>query len=227
MSARPSPKFVQFDCYGTLIQWNEGLERTFAGILRDKNSPADPAHFRDTVKKLAHGQLKTGYRPYKSILGDSLRQALQSLGLRYEESDAQRLLAAIPMFPAYPEVREAMERIARVSKLALISNTDDDLLPGSLKQIVVSFDLVTTAERARAYKPTEAIFRYALERMGCAPAEIVHVAAGWWTDIEPATKLGLPKVWINRRGERGDAACRPYGELPDLSGLPDLLGMPR
>ena len=70
-------------------------------------------------------------------------------------------------------------------------------------------------------------FRLALERMGCTAEEVVHVAAGWWTDIEPATKLGLPKVWINLRGEPGDAACRPFGEIPDLSGLPDLLGMPR
>ena len=226
MGAHP-PKFVQFDCYGTLIQWNEGLEGTFAGLLRDKNSAADPGRFRDTVKRLAHGRLKGGYRPYKDILGESLRDALQAEGLPYRESDAQRLLAAIPEYPVHPEVREALERIARGAKLALISNTDEDLLPGSLRQIGVAFVLVTTAERARAYKPAEAIFRLALERMGCTAEEVVHVAAGWWTDIEPATKLGLPKVWINRRGEPGDAACRPFGEIPDLSGLPDLLGMPR
>jgi 2-haloalkanoic acid dehalogenase type II len=225
MSLPPQPKFVQFDCYGTLIQWNEGLARTFAGMLLDKNSPADPEFFRDTVKKVAHGQLRDSYRPYKAILSDSLRQALQASGLTYDESDAERLLAAIPTFPAYPEVRATLERIARACKLALISNTDQDLLPGSLEQFGVRFDLITTAERARAYKPTEAIFRFALERMGCAPGEVIHVAAGWWTDMEPATKLGLPKVWVNRRGEAGDAACRPYGEISTLSGLPKLLGI--
>jgi 2-haloacid dehalogenase len=41
----------------------------------------------------------------------------------------------------------------------------------------------------------------------------------------PAHALGWQRVWINRYGKRGDLAYRPYHELPDLSGLPGLIGV--
>ena len=214
-----------FDCYGTLIRWNEGLEATFAEILRDKAAAVPASAFRDAFKAHSYALIQQAYRPYKEILRESLRHALAQYRLPYFDADARRLLEAIPRFPAHPEVHDVLRHIRTAVPLAMISNSDDDLLPGSLRQIGVLFDPVVTADEARAYKPAEAIFRLAMQKMGCGPGEFVHVAAGWWTDIEPATRLGLHKVWINRRGERGDPACQPYAELPDLTGLPELLGI--
>ncbi len=216
---------MQFDCYGTLIQWNEGLTDTFAALLREKGAALAASQLLGTFKQHSYALIQQAYRPYKEILRESLRHALTHHGLEYFDGDGRRLLEAIPRFPAHPEVHDALRRIRMVASLAVISNSDDDLLPGSLLQIGLPFDVVVTAQEARAYKPAEGIFRLAMRKMGCGPGEFVHVAAGWWTDIEPATRLGLHKVWVNRRGEKGNAACQPYGELPDLSGLPALLGI--
>jgi FMN phosphatase YigB (HAD superfamily) len=41
----------------------------------------------------------------------------------------------------------------------------------------------------------------------------------------PAAQLGVARVWINRFGKTGDPVYRPDHELPDLSGLPTLLGL--
>jgi 2-haloalkanoic acid dehalogenase type II len=219
------PRFVLFDCYGTLIRWNEGLEETFAALLRDKGAAVVPTQFRDTFKTHSYALIQQTYRPYQEILRESLRLALGRHGLRYHDADGRRLVEAIQRFPAHPEVHDVLLRIRTAASLAVISNSDEDLLPHSLRNIGVPFDVVVTAERARAYKPAEAIFRFAMEQMGCRPGDFVHVAAGWWTDIEPATRLGLHKVWINRRNEPGDEKCQPYGELPTLAGLPELLGI--
>ena len=51
------------------------------------------------------------------------------------------------------------------------------------------------------------------------------MAQGFEYDIVPAHALGWRRVWINRYGKSGDPAYDPYHELPDLSGLPALLGM--
>lgn len=32
----PRPEWLTFDCYGTLIQWDEGLKAVVADILHDK-----------------------------------------------------------------------------------------------------------------------------------------------------------------------------------------------
>ena len=34
------PEWLTFDCYGTLIQWDEGLKAVVAEILRDKGNHA-------------------------------------------------------------------------------------------------------------------------------------------------------------------------------------------
>jgi 2-haloacid dehalogenase len=51
------------------------------------------------------------------------------------------------------------------------------------------------------------------------------VAQGFNYDIVPAHDLGWERVWINRYGKTGDPAYGPYRELPDLSGLPALIGL--
>jgi FMN phosphatase YigB (HAD superfamily) len=47
------------------------------------------------------------------------------------------------------------------------------------------------------------------------------VAQSHFHDIVPASELGIPSIWINRLGERGDPP--PTRELPDLRGLADVL----
>jgi 2-haloacid dehalogenase len=64
-----------------------------------------------------------------------------------------------------------------------------------------------------------------LRELGCDAAEILHVAQGFRYDIVPAHELGWARVWINRYGRAGDPHYGPYHELPDLSGLPALIGI--
>jgi FMN phosphatase YigB (HAD superfamily) len=52
-------------------------------------------------------------------------------------------------------------------------------------------------------------------------ARHVHVAASLHHDVEPCAQLGLPCVWINRRGESSDLPRA--GELPTLAALPATL----
>jgi 2-haloacid dehalogenase len=89
----------------------------------------------------------------------------------------------------------------------------------------VPIDDLITAEQAGANKPSLATFAYALKMLGREKEEILHVAQGFEYDIVPAHALGWNRVWINRYGKTGDPAFGPYHELPDLSGLPDLLGL--
>ena len=39
------PKWLTFDCYGTLIQWDEGLIAAVERILGKQNTTVDPARF--------------------------------------------------------------------------------------------------------------------------------------------------------------------------------------
>ena len=39
------PEWLTFDCYGTLIQWDEGLIAAVERILGKQNATVDPARF--------------------------------------------------------------------------------------------------------------------------------------------------------------------------------------
>jgi len=95
----------------------------------------------------------------------------------------------------------------------------------NVRHIGVPIDYVITAEQAGAYKPSLATFAFALTASGCEKDNILHVAQGFEYDIVSAHALRWNRVWINRYGKDGDLAYGPYHELPDLSGLPDLLGI--
>jgi len=55
-----------------------------------------------------------------------------------------------------------------------------------------------------------------------APRErILHAAQSLFHDVEPATELGIPTIWINRLGEPGD--LRPDVTLTGVADLADAL----
>ena len=217
------PTYVTFDCYGTLVDFD--IDAVTVRVLGPRAEGVDVDAFLREFEEIRYQEILAAYRPYREVLHRSLAQAMQRFGLPYRDDDGAAIVAAVPEFGPFPEVPPSLERIRRHCKIAIISNTDDDLIAGNLRNIGAPFDRVITAEQARAYKPSPAIFRHALRELGCDAGDILHVAQGFRYDIVPAHDLGWARVWINRYGRPGDPDYGPYHELPDLSGLPSLIGI--
>ena len=75
------------------------------------------------------------------------------------------------------------------------------------------------AEEVGTYKPAHGHWERFYADSGAERPRHVHVAQSLFHDIAVANELGLASVWINRLGERVDAAARPTRELPGLTGL--------
>ena len=106
-------------------------------------------------------------------------------------------------------------------KLAILSNTDPDLLAASIDLIGVPVDVRVTAAEAGSYKPAPGHWDRFFESSGADRERHVHVGASLFHDIEPAAQMGLKTVWINRLGE---ATNLPRdAELTDLTELPSTL----
>jgi 2-haloacid dehalogenase len=220
------PTWVTFDCYDTLVEFP--IDRVTREILGARADAIDLHAFLAKFERLRYQATTFGlYRLYRDVLRETLGQTMREYGLPYQHSDGDALLAAVPTWGPYPDVPPALERLRQHStcKLAIITNSDDDIMASNVANIGVPIDRVITAEQAGAYKPSPVIFDYALRELRCEPNEILHVAQGFEYDIVPAHALGWRRVWINRYGKTGDPAYGPYDELPDLSGLPSLLGM--
>lgn len=219
------PKVVSFDVYGTLVQFHEAVEATLDAIIAETGIAVPMQTLRAEWRATQGPLQRAPWRPYKEIVAEGLRQVFAARGLPWQAAYGERLVDAIAAAGPFAEVPAVLAILKQHARVLFISNTDEDMIAGNMARMPVKPDLVITAEYSQHYKPAHAMFRFAYEQMGVAMADVVHVAAGFHHDIEPGHALGLRRIWINRRGEAGDAAFGPYGELPDVRGLPDLLGL--
>ena len=216
---------VTFDAYGTLVDFE--LVPATLKALGDRLDldGLDVDKFIDNFRVMRFQAVLEAYRPYDEVLHSSLEKAMRLHGLEFRASDGDALVAAVSGFGPFPEVPEALRALKSRYEIAIISNTNDDLIAQNIARIGVDFDHVITAQQAGAYKPSRETFEYAYKTIGVDPSQVIHTAQGWEYDLIPTRDLGLARrVWINRFGRRGSTAYQPYDELPDLSGLPALLG---
>lgn len=221
----PAPKVITFDCYGTLVQWYEVLLREIAAVLATHGRDAtDAPALLDTFSR--HSRRLEAERPhrlYKDILHTGFRAALAEHGLSPDEAAVERLAAAIPTMGPHPEVPDALRRLRERYRLAIFTNSDEDLIAHNVARLGVPFDHVITAERAGAYKPSQQIFEYAWRAMGVTKDETVHVAMGMFLDMKACHELGVRGIWVNRLGQRGNPDWLPYAEVADLDAAAALL----
>jgi 2-haloacid dehalogenase len=222
----PVPKIITFDCYGTLVQWREVLLRGIGAILADRgrSDPGEAVLVLDRFAAYSKGLAgETPHIVYKTILRRAFRHALTEHGLAPTDDDVEALAGSIVTMGPHPEVPGVLRRLRERYKLAIFTNSDDDLIVHNVEKLGVPIDYVITAEQAEAYKPSRRIFEYGHKRMGVRKDETVHVAMSMVLDMQACHALGIRGIWINRTGMPGNPDWLPYEELPDLSGVPGFL----
>jgi len=223
------PRCITFDCYGTLVQWHAALRRAVRAVLAARREGSDWAESQitelvDLFRTVSMTrQQRQPYCDYKTVLRSSLDEVLIRQGLPPRPEDGETLLSFLREIPPHPEVPATLQRLREHFRLAIISNTDDDLIAGTVAAIGVPIDFVVTAEQARAYKPDHRLFAHAHAVIGVAPEQTIHVGMGQVTDLKVCYEMGIRAEWIDRLGEPLNPDWAPEATLLDLTDLPDLL----
>jgi 2-haloacid dehalogenase len=211
-------RWATFDCYGTLIDWNAGIR----GELERLFGPHEAPRLLERYHELEPELESEGYRSYREVLTLALEQLLREERLQPPEGETDALARSLPGWEPFPEVHGALADLRqRGWMVAILSNSDRDLILASERRIGVPFDLAIVAEDVRSYKPAHGHWQHFFEATTADRGRHVHVAASLFHDIAPARELGLTSVWINRLEEQADP--EPTRELADLSTLPDTL----
>ena len=165
------------------------------------------------------------FRPYREVLAEAARRAAARQGYALGDPAAEQFAARLPEWPMFPDTDAALTRLAAAGyRLGILSNVDDDLLHATLRQFSVPINLIVTAQQVGSYKPAHAHFVRARERIGAL--RWLHAAQSYFHDVTPASALGLPVVWVNRKREplpQGGPA--PLAEVTTLAELADWLGV--
>jgi 2-haloacid dehalogenase len=214
-----------FDCYGTLIDWEGGIGAfLYDFALREREAePPSGGELRERWEAIQFEVIQGEYRPYREVLAESLRLLCAERGWRYGDEDGKALARSMRSWQPFADTAPALERARAAGlQLVIVSNTDNDILDHSRRQIGTPIDGAVTAEDVRSYKPRLAHFERALELIGAEPEQILHVAFGFKYDIGPAQQLGFRSAWVNRRREPRPGPAVPDLEWPGLWGLAEL-----
>jgi len=218
------PSVISFDCYGTLVDWESGISSFLAQTLEQKKAVVDVPEVFRAREDVEYELIQGAYKQYREILGLSLKEAFYRFSIPYDVRDGEQLAESVPTWPVFKETQAALEKLAERSKLAIISNIDNDIIQKTRDNIGVSFSLTVTAQDAQAYKPSTKPFELALKRLGCKSKDVLHVSSGFRYDIPPARKLGFKTAWINRKNEKKPAVQHPDYEFQSLTQLAEFVG---
>jgi 2-haloacid dehalogenase len=206
-------RWATFDCYGTLIDWNGGIGRELERLF-GAGRVGELLHAYHELEPQVQREDQT--RSYRDMMAVTLAR----LGAAAEEQDV--LGRSLPGWEPFAEVQAALEEArAEGWRLAVLSNTDRDLLDATLARIGVEFELSIVASEIGSYKPSRRHWSEFFARTGAERDRHAHVGASLFHDVAPAAALGLRTIWINRLGE--EAEPQPDVELHSLSGLAQAL----
>jgi 2-haloacid dehalogenase len=212
-------KWVTFDCYGTLLDWQSGFRRILAGVA---GARADElVHAYHDAEAATEGEAPG--RSYKEVLTLTLKRAAAAIGLPLGEADAGALVREWGSLPIFPDTAPALRELrADGWRLGVLTNCDDDLFARTRAVFPVPLDKVVTAQQVGSYKPALAHFERFEAESGVARERWVHAAVSWWHDIEPARKLGIRRVWVDRERSGHDPAAATV-RIESLAALPAAL----
>lgn len=224
---------LTFDCYGTLIDWEQGILNALQPLLQRHGVKAFPETLLRLFTKLEAEQESGRYRPYREVLRNVLAGMACELNATLSDAELNHLPDSVGSWPPFADTVAALHQLSSRFQLVILSNIDDSLFARTAPKLGVTFAEVITAEQIGAYKPSPENFRGALTRLGVPASQVLHVAQSLYHDHVPAQQLGFTTVWVNRpsrlpgTGLALPANVRPDLEVPDLKTLAKLTSLPR
>jgi 2-haloacid dehalogenase len=217
------PKYITFDCYGTLIYFQ--MAPAARTLFKDRIAPEAMDAFCKDFSAYRLDEVLGAWKPYKDVVEGSLRRTCKKWGIEYRDSDTDTIYAAVPTWDPHPDVIEPLKRVAAEFPLVILSNSMIDLIPYSVARLQAPFHAAYTAEAAQAYKPRMQAFEYMFDMLGCGPEDVLHCSSSYRYDLMTAYDMGIRmKAFVNRGHEPMNAYYEVH-DIPDITGLPGLLGL--
>jgi putative hydrolase of the HAD superfamily len=107
-------------------------------------------------------------------------------------------------------------------KLLLLTNGAPDLQQeklGGVPDLASYFDHIVISGEFGEGKPSAAIFRHALERLGIKPEQGVMIGDKLTTDILGSNTIGMANIWIDHHGAQGNDHIVPKHRVSKLEDI--------
>jgi len=217
------PKYVTFDCYGTLTNFDmAGAARRIYGETLD-----EPAmqKFIKNFSAYRLDEILGAWKPYADVVANALERTCKLNGVPFRAEDALQIYNEVPTWGPHPDVPAGLAKVAKEIPLVILSNAMNSQIMSNVEKLGAPFYKVITAEETGTYKPQMNGFEYMMDVLGCGPEDITHVSSSFRYDLMTAHDLGITsKVWVNRKHEPANPYYG-YTEIADAGALPGVFGL--
>lgn len=212
---------LTFDCYGTLIDWETGIQEALATLAQRAGISDGDRVLEDFGLEEEAQETETPTLIYSEILARVYQRLAKRWGVQAGDGEADAFGASVPNWPAFADSSTALMYLSKYYKLVILSNVDRVSFAGSNTRLGVAFDAIYTAQDIGSYKPDPRNFAYLIDHiqsdLGLGKDKILHVAQSLFHDHVPARTAGLANVWIDRRYDReGWGATKSVDNRPHL-----------
>lgn len=225
MKATPPfrPKFITFDCYGTLTNFEMATIATeiYGSLLGSLHMAA----FVESFRSYRMDEILGDWKPYSEVIHNAVERTCRKHNVTFQEADARKVYDTVPSWGPHPDVTEGLAMIADKIPLVILSNAANEQIMSNVDKLRVPFHRVLTAQDAGAYKPRFQAFEYMFDELGCGPEDVLHCSSSFRYDLMAAYDIGIKqKCWINRGHEPANPFYE-YVELNGTGGIADVIGM--
>ncbi|TMH75467.1 MAG: haloacid dehalogenase type II [Betaproteobacteria bacterium] len=206
---------VLFDLYGTLLDVHSVAGR--ADQLFPGRGSALSQLWRD--KQLEYTRLRTmssRYVPFTQVVEDALQYACDALHLPLDSAGRGLLMHEFTQLTPFADAVPALQRLLAADlTVGVLTNGDPGQMEDALHGAGLDdyFDVLLSADQARAYKTAPAVYELGPLTLGHPAAELLLISSNGW-DAIGAKWYGYRSFWVNRSS----------APIERLDGQPDGIG---
>ena len=217
------PKYISFDCYGTLTRFRMG--EMAEALCGDRIGQGRMPAFVKDFSAYRLDEILGAWKPYAEVIGNALRRTCALHGVPHREDDGRAIYEAVPTWGPHADVPAGLSKVADRITLVILSNASNTQIHSNVGKLGAPFHRVYTAEQAQAYKPRFQAFEYMLDQLGAKPEEMMHVSSSFRYDQMSAFDLHFgARVWVARGHEPRNPAYFTH-EIPDIGDLAACVGL--
>ena len=233
----PDVTALVFDVFGTVVDWRSSVIRELEAFGCDRRLSADWTALADAWRagyQPSMERVRKGERAW-AVIDDLHRETLEMLLTKFgigglSEADKDHLNKAWHRLDPWPDAVAGLTRLKRRYIIGTLSNGNVALLLNMAKRAGLPWDMIFSAELARAYKPAPRAYRSVPDFLRIEPGKVMLVAAHN-NDLVAAAREGLKTGFVARPTEYGphqtrdvkaehafDVVARDFVHLAELMG---------
>ena len=212
---------LTFDVFGTVVDWRSSVIGELEAFGARHGLEADWGVFADRWRREGYAGgmrlVRDGELPFQTA--DSLHRRmldilLAELGAEVDEDEVADLNRVWHRLAPWPDSAAGLARLRAGYTISTLSNGNVELLVNMAKFGGLPWDCVLSAEITGAFKPEPRCYERAAELLGCAPPQVMMVAAHQG-DLLAAAQTGMRTAFVPRPNEAGPN--HPADLTPDPS----------